>query len=195
MTAAQRQNLLQYLGYYDGKIDGLWGTKSEAAEAAFCADNGNPKAGDELAEVLVGAVFHGKFKGGVANTSPTVSGAYVPKYFTRDEMKCKCGGKYCNGFPVEPSEELLKVMDEIREEVGLPVRVTSFIRCKQHNANEGGASSSRHLYGDAADIQCSGKTPRQLYDLACKKLPKGGVGLYSWGIHVDTRGYQARWTG
>lgn len=195
MTVSQRQNLLQYLGYYDGRIDGLWGGKSADATREFQKDNGISSTGicdDKTDELLLTAVFHGKFKPAVS-TAPTVSGTYVSKYFRREEFACKCG-RHCNGFPVEPDEELLKVLDEIRETVG-PVYVNSGIRCKLHNANEGGASNSRHLYGDAADIRCAGKTPRQLYDIACKLLPKGGVGLYSWGIHVDTRGYQARWTG
>ena len=200
MTATKKQNLLQYLGYYDGRVDGIWGAVSEAAEAAFRNDNGNPKSDAELEEVLLGAVFHSKFKGaqgdvaGTAPAAPTVSGAYVPKYFRKEEFACKCG-KYCNGFPVAPDEELLRVMDEIREEVGLPIYVTSFIRCRQHNINEGGASNSRHLYGDAADIRCPGKTPRQLYDIACDVVGNsGGVGIYSWGIHVDTGKY-TRWNG
>lgn len=194
MTATKKQNLLQYLGYYEGKVDGIWGAKSEAAEAAFRADNGNPKAGDELEEVLVGAVFHGKFKPTVS-TAPTTNGTYAAKYFRREEFACKCG-RHCNGYPVEPSEKLLKVLDEIRERTGLPVYINSGIRCKLHNANEGGASDSRHLYGDAADIRCPGMTPRQLYNIACEVVGNsGGVGIYSWGIHVDTRGYNARWTG
>ena len=55
MTMRQVQNLLQYLGYYDGRVDGINGPLTEQAVAAFRADNGNPNLGDELAEVLIGA--------------------------------------------------------------------------------------------------------------------------------------------
>lgn len=194
MNATQRQNLLQYLGYYEGKIDGVFGAKSGEAARQFQKDNGISSTGicdEKTDELLKTAVFNGKFKPSASSSS---SGSYTAKYFRREEFACRCG-RHCNGYPVEPDAELLEVLDEIRETVGLPVYVNSGIRCKLHNANEGGASNSRHLYGDAADIRCPGKTPRQLYDIACKLLPNGGVGLYSWGIHVDTRGYQARWTG
>lgn len=193
MDIRQRQNLLQYLGYYDGNVDGINGPETEAAVADFRADNGNPNLGDELEEVLIGAVFHGKFKKnqGTAATKPASWDGV--KYFGRHEFACKCGK--CGGYPVEPSMELLGVLDEIRETVGLPVYINSGVRCAAHNKAVGGAYNSRHTYGDAADIRCPGKTPRQLYDIADKLLPKGGVGLYSWGIHVDTRGGRARWNG
>ena len=38
MTNKQKQNLLAYLGYYVGNIDGVWGTLSKVAMNAFKAD-------------------------------------------------------------------------------------------------------------------------------------------------------------
>ena len=116
------------------------------------------------------------------------------KYFRREEFACKCG-KYCDGYPVEPSEDLIRALDEIRERAGSPIYVNSGIRCRQHNAETPDASStSRHMDGDAADIRSNDKTPRELYNIACSVIGNtGGVGLYSWGIHVDKRGYYARW--
>ena len=35
MTNRQKQNLLQYLGYYLSAPDGIWGEKSRAATRAF----------------------------------------------------------------------------------------------------------------------------------------------------------------
>ncbi len=196
MDVRQQQNLLQYLGYYEGKVDGIHGPLTEAAVAAFRQDNGNPNLGDELEEVLIGAVFHGRFKGTVGkDTGVSTSGDWWDsiKYFGRHEFACKCGK--CGGYPVEPSEALVRVLDAIREETGLPVYINSGIRCAAHNAAVGGAADSRHMYGDAADIRCPGKTPKQLYDIADPLLPDGGLGIYSWGIHVDIRGVRARWEG
>ena len=192
MTDTQQQCLLKYLGYYEGKVDGISGKMTEAAVEAFRKDNGMPNHGDELEEVLIGAVFHGKFKGSVV---PETDFWSTVKHFGRHEFACKCGK--CGGYPVEPAESLIRVLDDIREAVGLPMYVTSGIRCKQHNANVGGASSSRHMNGDAADIMCPDKTPSELYTIACAKMGNsGGIGLYSWGIHVDTRpGMMARWNG
>ena len=192
MEVRQQQNLLQYLGYYEGRVDGIDGPLTEAAMTDFRADNGNPDLGDELEEVLIGAVFHGNFKGSAA--VPEANFWSTVKYFGRHEFACKCG-TYCDGYPVEPSEALVRVLDEIREAVGGPVYVGSGVRCTAHNAAVGGAPQSRHLYGDAADIRCYVKTPKELYDIACDVVGNtGGVGLYSWGVHVDTRANKARWT-
>lgn len=194
MTVTQQQNLLQYLGYYDGRVDGISGPKTEEAVADFRADNGNPHPGDELEEVLITAVFQGWFKGVAApEEEPAVDFWDTVKYFRREEFACKCGK--CGGFPVEPAEGLVRILDEYREEVGFPVYINSGVRCKTHNAAVGGEDNSRHLYGDAVDARCPGKTANEQYNIACRLLPNGGVGKYSWGIHMDTRGYCARWTG
>lgn len=197
MTIQQQQNLLQYLGYYEGRVDGISGPLTEQAVEEFRKDNGNPKLGDELEEVLIGAVFHGRFKFGAGEDMdvPTNDEDFwsTVKYFGRHEFACKCGK--CGGYPVEPAEDLVRVLDAIREETGLPVYINSGIRCREHNAAVGGASQSRHTDGDAADICCPGKMPSELYNIAVRLLPDGGVGLYSWGVHVDTRGYKARWVG
>ena len=190
MTLTQQQNLLQYLGYYEGRVDGISGPLTEGAIAAFRTDNGNPDLGDELEEVLIGAVFHGRFKG---TAVPEVNFRDTVKYFGRHEFACKCGK--CGGYPVEPKEALIRKLDAFRERVGKPVYVNSGIRCPEHNAAVGGAVQSRHLYGDAADIRCENKTPEELYAIADEIFCDGGVGLYDWGIHVDDRGHRARWIG
>ena len=196
MTLTRQQNLLQYLGYYEGRVDGISGPLTECAIADFRADNGNPALGDELEEVLKTAVFQDWFKGvePLENFGDTLENFWdTVKYFGRHEFACKCGK--CGGFPVEPDEAFIRKLDAFRERVGEPVYVNSGIRCKEHNAAVGGAENSRHLYGDAADIRCDGKTPRELYDIADEMFPDGGVGLYGWGVHIDDRGYKARWVG
>ena len=197
MTLTQQQNLLQYLGYYEGMVDGISGPLTERAVADFRADNGNPALGDELEEVLKTAVFQDWYKGMTAapEEEPEDDFWSAVTYFGRHEFACKCGR--CGGYPVEPDEAFIRKLDAFRERVGEPVYVNSGIRCPEHNADPtvGGASDSRHLYGDAADIRCDDKTPRELYDIADEMFPNGGVGLYSWGIHVDTRGTKTRWIG
>ena len=194
MDVRQLQNLLQYLGYYEGRVDGINGPLTEGAIAAFRADNGNPNLGDELEEVLIGAVFHGRFRGSAApDEAPAEDFWDTVKYFGRHEFACKCGK--CGGYPVEPKEAFVRKLDAFRERVGEPVYVNSGIRCPEHNEAVGGATNSRHMYGDAADIRCPGKTPRELYDIADEIFCDGGVGLYDWGIHVDARATKARWVG
>lgn len=192
MTVVQKQCLLKYLNYYDGYIDGDWGPKSRAATVALQKDNGieaDGIFGDKTEEIAKSAVFYGKFR---TEEKPTVSENYVAKYFRRDEFACKCGK--CGGFPAEPSPALLRVLDQIREHFGSPCHVNSGVRCKDHNAAVGGANNSQHLYGTAADIRVDGVAPLTLYKYAETLLPdSGGIGLYSWGIHVDVRKQKARW--
>lgn len=84
------------------------------------------------------------------------------EYFHRSEFKCNCGGKYCNGYPVEMRRAVVQVADRVRKHFGAPAYVSSGIRCTQHNANVGGVSNSRHLYGRAMDFCISGKTAQQV---------------------------------
>ena len=78
------------------------------------------------------------------------------KNFKMSELKCKCGGKYCNGYPVGFSYELLKQLQEIRNYFNSPVIITSAVRCKQHNKNVGGIAKSKHLEGRAVDFYVKG---------------------------------------
>ena len=159
MTNKQKQNLLAYLGYYVGKIDGIWGTLSEVAMNAFKADfkgldvPGLPEDAPEKA--LKHAVAYDMLK-----TEPVKdkNGTFWDEieYFTRDEFKCKCGGKYCNGYPAEPDERMVRIADQLRKNLGVPITIVSGLRCKTWNAIQGGVVNSQHMYGEAADIYAKG---------------------------------------
>lgn len=200
MTVKQRQHLLAYLGYYVGNVDGIWGTLSETAMNAFKADfNGldipnMPENAPEKA--LKHAVAYDLFK---TEQVKEETGTFWDEieYFDRSEFKCKCGGKYCNGYPSEPDERMVRIADAIRKRIGKPITVNSGLRCKTHNANVGGVSNSQHLYGTAADLGCpSGCTPSQMASIAEEIMGEtGGIGIYSWGIHIDTRSTKSRWNG
>lgn len=79
-------------------------------------------------------------------------------YFTRDELKCKCGGRYCNGFPAEPQELLMELADRARKHFGVPVHVVSGLRCPTWNALQGGVANSQHRFGEAMDCCADGVT-------------------------------------
>jgi len=78
------------------------------------------------------------------------------KNFKYSEIKCKCGGKYCNGYPVGFSYELMKQLQQIRDHFGKAVIITSAIRCKQHNKNVQGVEHSKHVEGRAVDFYVKG---------------------------------------
>ena len=83
-------------------------------------------------------------------------------HFKREEMRCKCGGRYCNGFPAEPQQLLMELADRAREHFGRPAHVVSGLRCSRWNAIQGGVANSQHMYGEAMDIRIDGVTADQL---------------------------------
>lgn len=85
-------------------------------------------------------------------------------------------------------------MEHIRKLLGnQPVYVNSWIRTKRHNQNVGGASNSRHLFGDALDIWLPNMSPVYIYQKLDSKHSNGGLGLYKTHVHIDFRGHKARW--
>lgn len=117
----------------------------------------------------------------------------LSEHFDSNEFACKCGcGYQNNGRDIDP--RLVEILEHIRHYVGdVPLIISSGLRCPIHNANEGGTPKSYHLQGKAADISCpKGLTPIEL-KIAARKAGADGIGLYAWGIHIDTRGYDAEW--
>lgn len=159
MTAKQKQHLLAYLGYYVGEIDGIWGTLSKTAMEAFKADFkglDTPNIPENAPEkALKHAVAYDLFK---TEPEKDETGTFWDEieYFTRDEFKCKCGGKYCNGYPAEPDERMVRIADQLRKNLGVPITIISGLRCKTWNAIQGGVVNSQHMYGEAADIYAKG---------------------------------------
>jgi uncharacterized protein YcbK (DUF882 family) len=89
-------------------------------------------------------------------------------------------------------------LQELRDVVCVPIKVTSGYRSPSHNEDVGGVSNSQHLYGKAADIQVENYKPREIYNLLNEmmnngEIVQGGLGLYDTFVHYDIRGYKARW--
>lgn len=160
MTTRQIQNLLQYLGYYTIQVDGLPGPGTTAAVKAFQADNGLDADGipGQLTQAaLVDAVAKGRFKPSDRPQEGQGEDFWADiKYFTREEFRCKCGGKYCKGYPHEPDERMVRIADQLRKNLGVPITIISGLRCRTWNAIQGGVSNSQHMYGEAADIYAKG---------------------------------------
>lgn len=161
MTNKQRQHLLAYLGYYVGSVDGDWGTLSKTACTAFQKDFGgitvDGYGGPETDKALRHAVAYDMFK-----TEPveeeTAAGDFWDEieFFDREEFKCKCGGKYCSGYPAEPQEQLVRIADALRRRLNVPITIVSGLRCERWNAIQGGVANSQHMFGEAADIYAQG---------------------------------------
>ena len=202
MTIRQIQCLLAYLGYDPGTIDGAYGPKTLVAVQAFQQAEGlepDGIAGQQTQARLREAVASGEKPVG-DKMSATADWWKDIRYFTRNEFRCTC--PRCGGFPVEPEETMVRVVDEIRRRAGTPITIVdsggSGIRCPEHNVEVGGVANSEHLYGRAADLH-SNLSPAELYRIAeevtKEMIPgRGGIGIYRWGIHVDTGAY-SRWNG
>lgn len=91
--------------------------------------------------------------------------------------------------------KLTRHLDAVREFLGnKPIKITSAYRPRAINRAVGGASSSRHVYGDAADIVVAGIPAHQVYwKLNEWHGDKGGLGDSDVFTHIDLRGYRARW--
>lgn len=59
-----------------------------------------------------------------------------------------------------------KVFDKVREHFGIPLKVSSFFRCKKLNTAVGGSATSQHMTGEAIDIDADGSsiTNAQVFD-------------------------------
>lgn len=169
MTVSQRQALLFYLGYYPGPVDGDWGKASRAGCVKFQSDYGltaDGIGGPVTDKALIGAVAGTVVP--VRNTQNGQETEDLPewwkdiRYFKRSEFKCKCGGRFCKGYPAEMQEAVVKIADTAREHFGKPAHVISGLRCKQWNAHEGGVANSQHMYGEAIDLKITGVSGEEL---------------------------------
>ena len=101
-------------------------------------------------------------------------------------------------------DELVVLLQCIREHFGKPVHITSGYRTASHNAKVGGSRSSQHLLGRAADFHVEGVPVAAVAAYAETLLPsRGGIGRYpkdaahpkrstGW-VHIDTRAGKSRW--
>ncbi len=115
----------------------------------------------------------------------------LSEHFSQAEFACR----HCGRVEVDPG--LVRALEILRVLAGAPIRIVNGYRCAEHNQAVGGAVSSRHLFGHAADITIPGYTMLEAYVLAeqVSALARGGIGIYpeSGSVHVDVREAPARW--
>ena len=105
------------------------------------------------------------------------------------EFACKDGSD-----SVLISDELVNILQKIRNHFKKPITINSAYRNKTYNKKIGGATYSQHIYGTAADIVVQGVSPEEVAKYAEYLMPKtGGIGLYPTFTHVDVRVARARW--
>lgn len=124
----------------------------------------------------------------------------IGTYFDDYEFSCKChrhavDGEGHNVLDHIIDKRLVDLLDRIRERIGQPLHISSGYRCEEHNAEVGGVPNSFHVQGIAADIWADGYSVDALAEIAVEE-GADGVGRYYGDefVHVDVRGYAARWT-
>lgn len=120
----------------------------------------------------------------------------ISQNFSSTEFDCH-GKGCCSVTNIDP--KLVEYLQQIRKHFGKPVTVTSAYRCETHNKNEGGATKSYHVRGQAADIVVSGTPSREVAKYA-ESIGILGIGLYEtqsdgYFTHIDTRTTKSFWYG
>lgn len=130
------------------------------------------------------------------------------QHFAADEFlypgaSHEAGG--CKGLNTYPPRALWPnikntalMIDQIRKELGSAIRITSCYRSPAYNACVEGKPASQHLKFNAIDFVCMSGTPviwQRVADRVRSSNPafRGGIGLYSTFVHIDTRGKNVDW--
>ncbi len=105
-------------------------------------------------------------------------------HFSKHEFACRHCGR------VVVSRHLVQHLEELRALVGRPLRIVSGYRCPTWNRKVGGAVRSRHLTGEAVDLEAGYATVVQADAAGFKGVGYRGTSA----VHVDIRPTPARWS-
>lgn len=168
LSPKQKQQFLCFFDCLDeSQIDGIWGKQSKEATVKLqrklgIKDDGLFGTGTEDAcfETLLSGKSLPDIEG-VIIIPPTGDFWDEIKFFDKEEMRCKCGGRYCDGYPHEIQPLLMQILDRARKWSGHPIVIISGLRCEDWNRIQGGVVDSQHKYGEAVDVYFYGKTPAE----------------------------------
>ncbi|MGH1337412.1 MAG: D-Ala-D-Ala carboxypeptidase family metallohydrolase [Aureispira sp.] len=95
-------------------------------------------------------------------------------------------------------QKVFNNLEVIRTAAEGSITINSGYRNPNLNSAVGGASSSKHMLCQAADITCSTKSPAQLHAIILRlmqegKITPGGLSEYSTFVHYDIRGSYVTW--
>ena len=114
----------------------------------------------------------------------------LSEHFSSAEFACRCG---CGRAGADAS--LVDGLQALRHVVERPVRVSSGFRCAEHNRSVGGAKSSQHLAGRAADVVVDGVPPLAVGWIARTLGRFQGIQVYDGWTHLDVRPGERWWRG
>ena len=115
-------------------------------------------------------------------------------HFKTSEFNCRCKNESCHTQSI--NKEVISRLEQIRSEVGEPLRITSAFRCadQQRYLRNAGVSTvvaqnkSTHESGDAVDVQViSTKSDRMARLLVAAEKVFKSIGLAKTFLHLDLR--------
>ena len=107
----------------------------------------------------------------------------IGQHFKVREFACKDGSQV-----VFVDENLVSILDILRNKIGKPVIITSGYRTPEWNTKCGGAKYSYHMRGMAADIRVNGISAKELANKLNEIVPdKCGIIVYKSWVHFDVR--------
>ena len=117
---------------------------------------------------------------------------WTARYFTPREFASKGDGT------VKVRPKMVAALDAVRAALGRPIRIVSGYRDPAYNARVGGAPRSRHMSGDAVDIDLAGFDDQDRYVLVWRLIEHGFTSFGTYGrspnlLHADMRPRAAIW--
>jgi putative chitinase len=195
-ASKELQLALTSLGYSVGDIDGIVGAKTRYAWKRFKEDNHQDRVG-EIGSGSIAILQSKLLKSPVAQEAIDWRNEKqkISEYFTVGEVT-KGDPRRIPSDPkvIKNILSLARELDKVREAWGSPIRVTSWYRPPAVNASVGGARSSQHLTGSAADIAPHDGSIQQFQSWLDKRWDKAlGYGAKKGFVHVDLRPGRLRW--
>lgn len=122
-----------------------------------------------------------------------VANQWISEHLRHAEVRCRCrrtGAGSCDGGHLRVEAVLLfeRIRRRCSEAFGrdCPIRIASGVRCRVHNLLVGGSDRSAHLSGMALDLKNPPDLDVETFRALCaEEVGEGGLGIYSWGVHVD----------
>lgn len=140
------QKNLQTIGW-PIKVDGEYGAKTRQAVRAFQGGLASYRTGGRWIRSFLRATGRAGPLTRACLRASVKSGGKCSKNFAFDEWKSKG-----NGW-ILVKRRHVRALERYRKELGKPIAIVSGYRDPAHNQAVGGASQSRHMEGDASDLQ------------------------------------------
>ena len=184
MSTYQKQCILAYFGLYQGALDGIWGSLSRSATEEL------QRRLELKPDGIFGPVTEAAARKAIAEGRHFAAPGWDHiRHFRREDFRCKCGGRYCSGFPAEPDIKLVEIAHLAIEHFGKPFTpekdLISGLRCPTHNQNEGGAANSRHTKGKAMDLRIPGISAAELLAYLKTQPIRYAYAINATNVHFD----------